>query len=307
MARIVVVTPNPAIDVTYEVAKVTVGETHRVLGIAKRPGGKGINVARGLHALGHETVSVLPLGGDSGSWLRQAMAELGMATAVAEIAGETRTTVAVTDGSSHPTLFSEPGPLLSAAEWSSVTERLREHLVGAAMLVVSGSLPPGADAGVVAEWIGEAHRVGVPVLVDATGAALRAAAIAGADVVKPNLLELLESTGVATLEEGARALHSLGAELVVVSLGSDGLYAMREAGSSRVEAIPGVTGNPTGAGDAAAAGLVSGLVEGRPLEECLRRAAALGAAAVLRPVAGEVDLDAFHRFLEYHPTDGVES
>ena len=66
MARILVVTPNPAVDTTYRVAEQRVGESHRVLEVAQRPGGKGINVSRGLAALGHESVNILPLGGATG-------------------------------------------------------------------------------------------------------------------------------------------------------------------------------------------------------------------------------------------------
>ena len=46
-------------------------------------------------------------------------------------------------------------------------------------------------------------------------------------------------------------------------------------------------GTPTGAGDAVAAALAHGLVLGRPWDERLRHAAALGAATAAAPVAGE--------------------
>jgi tagatose 6-phosphate kinase len=52
-----------------------------------------------------------------------------------------------------------------------------------------------------------------------------------------------------------------------------------------------VTGNPTGAGDAVAAGLAHGLVLGRPWDERLRHAVALGAATAAAPVAGEFSHD----------------
>ncbi|MFC7590146.1 PfkB family carbohydrate kinase [Nonomuraea antimicrobica] len=54
-----------------------------------------------------------------------------------------------------------------------------------------------------------------------------------------------------------------------------------------------VAGNPTGAGDALVAGLALGLVESAPWPDRLRRAAALGAAAVATPVAGEFDPDLY--------------
>ncbi|MEV2208165.1 PfkB family carbohydrate kinase, partial [Streptomyces sp. NPDC047970] len=57
-------------------------------------------------------------------------------------------------------------------------------------------------------------------------------------------------------------------------------------------------GNPTGAGDSAVAGLLSGLVEGLPWPERLARAAALSAATVLAPAAGEFDRGAYERLRE---------
>ncbi|NEB81849.1 1-phosphofructokinase, partial [Streptomyces sp. SID14478] len=46
---------------------------------------------------------------------------------------------------------------------------------------------------------------------------------------------------------------------------------------------------PTGAGDSAVAGLLSGLVERLPWPDRLARAVALSAATVVAPVAGEFD------------------
>jgi tagatose 6-phosphate kinase len=82
----------------------------------------------------------------------------------------------------------------------------------------------------------------------------------------------------------------------VVSRGADGIAVHDAAGCTEVPAVPGVSGNPTGAGDAATAGLVAGLVRGLGLVDCLHIAAAAGAAAVLTPVAGEIDLAAYDRF-----------
>ena len=67
--------------------------------------------------------------------------------------------------------------------------------------------------------------------------------------------------------------------------------AARHRGGARLTqpGVPGVSGNPTGAGDAATAGLVSALAAGLGLPDALRRAAVTGAAAVLSPVAGEID------------------
>jgi len=301
MARLIVVTPNPAVDTTYAVEAQAVGESHRVLDVQRRPGGKGINVARGLAALGHDPVCVLPLGGTSGAWVAAAVGDLGLEASVTPIAGLTRTCVAVTDAAAHPTVYNEPGPDVSPAEWDALLADVARLLDGAAMLVVSGSLPRGTDVAVVARLVAAARAAGVPVLLDVSGASLLAAADAGADVVKPNADELLAATGAATVADGVAELRRRGAGLVVVSRGTAGLVASASAGEYSAAAVPGITGNPTGAGDAATAGLAAALLDGRPVEDALRWAAAMGAAAVLRPVAGEVDVDAFRRFVASGP------
>ncbi|WP_409180974.1 1-phosphofructokinase family hexose kinase [Amycolatopsis sp. VS8301801F10] len=294
---IVAVTPNPAIDVTYRVGAHVPGETNRVLDVQRRPGGKGVNVARVLAALGVPVRAVLPLGGEAGRWLGSS---LDIPFATVPISAENRTTVTIS-GDGHPTVYPEPGPEVSTEEWTAFGSVLADCVADAELLVVSGSLPRGAAPELVAEWIRLAREAGVRTLVDASGPALLAAARAGA-VVKPNRAELLAATSAADEAAGAAALLRLGAQLVVVSRGTEGIAAYTSSdGVFAVPAIPDVHGNPTGAGDAATAGLAAALAADRPLIEALRSAAALGAAAVLRPVAGEVDLPAYHRFLNGAP------
>lgn len=335
---ILVVTPNPAVDVTYRVAEQRIGETQRVLEVQRRPGGKGLNVGRVLAATGVPTHAVLPLGGDGGRWIAHALDDLGLAHTDVAVRGETRTTVTVVDDLAHPTMFGEPGPVLRPGEWDAVTTAVETLLDGdvgrtggadgaagtagappAAALVVSGSLPRDTDPAVVARWVIAARRRGVLSVVDCSGTALLAAASAGATVCKPNREELLEATGADDERSGALRLLGLGATVVVVSRGSDGIAAHTAEHVLEVPAVPGVSGNPTGAGDAATAGLVSVLVDvlvgaGLPgpdgsvpapddatLFRALRSAAAHGAAAVLQPVAGVVDPADVQRFLSTPP------
>jgi tagatose 6-phosphate kinase len=76
---------------------------------------------------------------------------------------------------------------------------------------------------------------------------------------------------------------------VVASLGPQGLVAATPAGRWRATPPARIHGNPAGAGDSVSAGLLSGLVEGLPWPDRLTRAAALSAATVLSPAAGEFD------------------
>lgn len=282
---IVTVTPNPALDITYEVPELRPGETHRVRAVHTRAGGKGVNVARVLAALGHDVLVMGLVGGPSGAAVRADLDAAGVPHELVPCAGETRRTVTVAAGG-RATLFSEPGPAVAPEEWAALEARIPD----ADVLVVSGSLPPGVDDDAVARIAARLAARGVPVIVDTSGEPLRRAA-PHAWAVKPNAAELAELTGSGDPVAGARAL---GARAAVVSLGPAGLVAVTGDGVHRVAPPEVVTGNPTGAGDAVVAALAANA--GAPWPDLLRDAAALSAAAVLSPVAGSYDPAAYEGF-----------
>src|SRR5690606_6145228 len=95
--------------------------------------------------------------------------------------------------------------------------------------------------------------------------------------------------------EGARELLRRGAELVLLSLGADGMLAISLAEDNALSILQArldapLAGNPTGAGDAAVAACAVLMDAGiHDPEQILRRATAWSAAAVLMPLAGEID------------------
>ncbi len=69
---ILTVTLNLALDVTYHVADFEPGSAVRVEDVARRAGGKGVNVARVLQALRHEVTVSGMVGGFTGQVARRA-------------------------------------------------------------------------------------------------------------------------------------------------------------------------------------------------------------------------------------------
>lgn len=296
---ILTLTPNPAIDLTYRVAGLTPGESHRVPEALTRAGGKGINVSRVLAAQGVETRIVATRGGDTGDQLQSELVADKIPSRLIPVQADTRRTIALVDEVSGLTsIFNERGLALSAAEWQSLASVVADELAGADILVASGSLPPGAPGDFYPGVIALAGHLGVPAIIDTSGAGLLSAASAGAELLKPNRAELLEATGERELSAGARVLLRLGAKRLLVSDGENGMLAFESGvvghlSASLPEVLP---GNPTGAGDAAVAGAASIMAKARQagesvnLEEMLRRAAAWGSAAVLMPGAGEISM-----------------
>ncbi|MFF6832945.1 1-phosphofructokinase family hexose kinase [Streptomyces sp. NPDC012438] len=295
---IVTVTLNTALDLTYRVPALTPCASHRVTQVIERPGGKGLNVARVLAALGYETVATGFAGGATGAVLRDGLAATPVRDELVETAGSTRRTVAVVDAAGGDTTqLNEPGPTVTAAEWDAFRARFAALLDGAAAVALCGSLPPGIHVGAYAELVRLARAAAVPVLLDTSGEPLRRGIAARPDLVKPNADELAQLTGARDPRRATLDARRRGAHAVVSSLGPEGLLAATPEGLWRAAPPAPVRGNPTGAGDSAVAGLLSGLVDGVPWPDRLVRAVALSAATVLSPVAGEFDRAAYEELL----------
>jgi fructose-1-phosphate kinase PfkB-like protein len=328
---IITVTPNPAWDVTYEVPVLVPGEVHRVTAVHRRLGGKGVNVARVLAALGRDAVAVLPgpsglaaeagLGGpaeDSGRPAREDAAAPLVCDVVPGLPA-IRQTLVVHGGDGITTSLWEPGVEPDPGTGAALADRFRTWLRedgharsgadGAAAdrltdasangprpvsgAVISGSLPPGLDSRLHARLAGMALDAGVPTVVDTSGEALAHAATVPGVVLAPNASELAQLIGTACDElakavAAARTVLSGGPLAVVVTLGEDGLVAVTEKSAWHGRLDRPLAGNPTGAGDAAAAALIAGLADKASWPDVVRDAVALSAAAVLSPVAGEV-------------------
>jgi tagatose 6-phosphate kinase len=294
---ILTVTLNAALDVTYQVPRVDWDGVNRVAAVHRRAGGKGVNVARVLAALGQDVLVTGLAGGPTGQAIEADLQEAGLPHAFVGIAADSRTTLVVAD-SGQTALFNEPGPEVAAAEFGRMVGRFTDLLATAEAVVISGSLPRGVPLDAYATLAAIAAEHGVPAIVDADGEPLRHAPGGRPSIVKPNAEELARAVPEGGPEEGAQALRGRGAESVVVSMGADGLLAVTPEGIFRARMPYKVEGNPTGAGDSLVAGLALGLVERSPWPERLTRAAALGAAAVAAPVAGDFDRDVY---ADIHP------
>lgn len=288
---ILTVTPNPAIDLTYRVAALEPGETHRVEAPAARAGGKGLNVARVVAQTGGAAFALTTAGGAPGLRLADDLEAAGLPSELIPVAAATRSSVAIVDeGSGVTTIFNETGGALTPAEWTALAEAVERLAVPATAVVGSGSLPPDAPDAFYADVVGVARRRGVPSVIDATGRPLLAAAEAGADVLKPNRRELADTVGTDDPVAGARALLSAGAGLVLVSLGAEGMLAVTATDVFSARLPRPLSGNATGAGDAAVAAVATALASGVADPHALvRRATAWSAAAVVAPLAGELD------------------
>ena len=304
-------TPNPALDFTYRISELTVGVPHRITNTTVRPGGKGVNVSRVLASLGIPTTATGFLGGANGARFESLLRAVDRADLIStqfqRTTFETRISIAVVDDNSDATVLNEAGETPTDNDWDALLERLREGLKPGDVLACCGSFPGSSDPEWMTKIVETAHSRNALVLVDATGRVLKNACEAGVDLVKPNDLELRETTGKTSVIEGAHELLRRGVGIVITSEGAKGMSIHGPDGSYHAAPERHIEGNPTGAGDASVAAwcaYITGALDieapavplqASDLKAGLPYAVALSGATVAMPVAGEVDLTIYNQ------------
>jgi 1-phosphofructokinase len=301
---IVTLTPNPSHDRTIALAgPLKRGEVQRAVAAHSEPGGKGVNICRALEASGISSLAILP--GDADDPVLLALTRHNIPHVGLPIGAPLRSNVAITEPDGTTTKLNEPGPELGAQQQRALIELVLAQAVGASWLVLAGSVPPGVPDDFYARIIHELRaRLGSDapkVAVDSSGGPLAAAALAHPDLLKPNGEELAELCGLPdgdTLEanparvvDAARALIAGGVGAVLATLGSKGAVLVTAEGSWLATTPPMVAVSTVGAGDSALAGYLLHSNAGASAPECLRQAAAHGAAAVSLPGSTVPSLD----------------
>lgn len=288
MQRIVTLTINPAVDESTAVESVAAEIKLRCDAPHYDPGGGGINVSRAIQKLGGSSTIVYAQGGPNGALLNQLLAQEGLDQRPVPIAGMTRQSFTVFERStSLQYRFGMPGPQLSAAEWQACLDACLD--TPADFIVGSGSLPPGVPDDFYAQLVARGTAQGTKVIIDTSGAALKALMGSGAFLLKPNIAELetlmgAPFSGEAALKDAAQALTRAGlAQALLISLGAGGaaLATADQYIYLRAPVVP--IQSKVGAGDSMVGGLTLALANGKSLAEAARHAVAAGTAAVMTP------------------------
>jgi 1-phosphofructokinase family hexose kinase len=296
--------PNLTIDRTLTIDELRAGEVLRFDGVTVTPGGKGVNVARVARALRVPALLVGFTPGRTGAAAAALIADEGLRIEPVPTGGELRSTAVVLERGGRVTVMNEPGPPIGPEDWERYAATVAARLEGHAVLVCSGSLPPGAPPNAYGRLTEVAAGRGTPTIVDVSGPALGAALQSRPAVVCPNLAEaegLLRGRADETVEAGdpsavARRAADAAAELVrrgagaaVVTAGAAGAAVADGDAIAWHDAYPVTVRNPIGAGDALVGGLAVALERGHTLERAVRAGMATAGASVETATAGEID------------------
>lgn len=269
------------------------GETIAGTAFAMAAGGKGANQALAAARAGR-TVSMAGATGED-SFAAPALALLGEAgvdlsrvrkttsptgSALITVSADGENTIVVVAGAN--------GDLTSADAEAALSGMQRGDI-----LMLQLEVP----AAVVEAALGLARQTGVVSVLNVAPLTVDAARLARlADIVIANETEFGLLTGTEFSDSALLKLHGETGQSLVVTLGADGVAAVREGALTRASALKIVPVDTVGAGDTFSGYLAASLDQGVDFATALRRAAVAGSLACLKhgaqpsiPTGAEVD------------------
>lgn len=240
--------------------------------------GKPTNVAIALARLGATAKLLTVLGGAVRSPFEEDLDRLGVERRILPSTAPTRVCTSLVDRSARETteIVENAGPA-SAEELAAFQETFREEARAAQLVVLTGSLPPGAPATFYSSLL---HATPARAVLDIRGPELLETLAQRPFLMKPNRDELARTVARSLdtedeLVQACRDLCARGATWVVVTAGAGAVIVVSREQSFRMRTLPRPVVNPIGCGDCLAAGLAWGLSRGKEVVESTR----LGIAA----------------------------
>ena len=281
---LVTLTPSPAIDRTYRLTELFLGEVNRATDVMEEFAGKGVNVSRNLALSGIIAPAVVPL-----SALDRALVDEDPLIRVAPCTGRVRVNITAIESTGATTKINQSAPELTASEWDELVGTAVNALeeTSSGWLLVAGSFPKVAGGTASAEALRGAVGPHVKLALDTSGDVFEVWARSGMiDFVKPNVRELGDAVGrvlstMGDVLEAAREVADWGVPFVMVSMGADGFLGHVGGEDWWAWSEPVDVKNTIGAGDASVSGFFAALLNGPDnVVEAVANAARWGAQKV---------------------------
>lgn len=285
------VTLNPTIDRSLSLSfNLIPGGLNRAMLQKVSAGGKGINCAEAASAMGVATAAYTVIGKDNIEEFEKSTVDLSSEVRAEMKNGITRTCIKLYNPGGMVTECNEYGSKLTESDMRALMTRILTDMRGEgnpSFLLLSGSIPPGVESGVYADMVALFKKLGVKVMLDCDGLALKKGIAASPYLVKPNLSELEEllEKPLPKLDDIVLAAKDLSLSYntkVLVTLGGDGMvYADSENGKLLHVMVPDLAASTTvGAGDTVLGVFAACLEKGLEIEKSLQLAAAAACAKV---------------------------
>ena len=274
------VTLNPSIDYIVRLDQVQVGSVNRMDSDDKFAGGKGINVSRVLKRLDIPNTATGFIGGFTGKFITDTLADEEIETRFVQVAEDTRINVKIK--ADQETEINGTGPNVEPAQLEEL-KAILSSLTAEDTVVFAGSSAKNLGNVIYKDLIALTRKTGAQVVCDFEGQTLIDSLDYQPLLVKPNNHELGAIFGVKLesldeIENYARQLLAKGAQNVIISMAGDGALLVTSEGAYFAKPIKGTVKNSVGAGDSMVAGFTGEFVKSKDAVEGFKWGVACGTA-----------------------------
>jgi 1-phosphofructokinase len=312
MTEVVIFAPSPVLTVTVE-DHPDGPEVHL------HAGGQGVWQARMLLRLGVDVAMVSVLTGESGRMLRHLLGDEGIRVVAVDRTGRGAAYVHDRRDGERVKIVETGGEPISRHDLDELYGLMLGEGLGADLVILSGPASEEAlPADVYRRLAADLKTGGRRVIVDLAGDRLTAALAGGVSLVKVSDEELLADGRIHEndthhIVAAMKAIHSAGAETVVVTRNSEPLLLLSEGAVVEVRTPTMEVADTTGAGDSLTAGVAASLARGSSVRDAITLGAAAGALNVTRHGLGTGDAQTIEKLRElvtvsdYLATESIET
>ena len=185
-----ILNPNPCIDVTMWVKQLVHGSVHRAIKNETTAGGKGINVARACKIMGIEPHLYVMLPVQEGDFYKELLNSEGHDVEYLEVLGEVRKAIILNEeASSAITIVNGLGPDITEKDWDDYCFSAAKKTQAGEIVLLMGSLPNNHPENALDSLAKTIASVGAKLLVDTSPTAFESRQSEILDFISPNLEE----------------------------------------------------------------------------------------------------------------------
>lgn len=279
---------NPALDVSYHVAKLVPEQKSRSEAARHDPGGNGINIGRALKRLDIEAYTFCVIAGAVGQILKTLLESQLNHVVYEEVSGQTRINTTIIEAETQTQFqITDQGTPIPEPQLDKIVEDFL-NVTDAGYGIITGSCQPNVPTSLYAELVSRIHERGGRAVVDSHGEVLKQAIAAKPFLIKPNKYELetllhVRLRSLEAVAHSARQIQRSGVEYVCVSMSAEGALMVGPDNSYFAKALDVPVNTTVGAGDSMVAGLVAGFSLENDPKQALRWGIACGAGTVMHP------------------------
>jgi 1-phosphofructokinase family hexose kinase len=292
------VTLNPAVDKILFLDEFQRSRTNRLTQTLETIGGKGTHVSINLKLQNVQSTALGIALGETGKKIVKILEGWGVEVQFLQytLTGmESRTNYEIVENSGHIcTMLTERGPILPASITDDLLKQIRGLVKAGDMLVLTGDASNVEDAAIYSKLTLVAKELGAKVFLDASGHYLKEGLNSSPFLIKPNFEELCFIAGrdlktEADIVSAMQNLDGFNVPMIAMTWGGNGAIVKNGQDFYGVNPIKVETINEGGCGDAFLSAIIAGIEKNMSIEETLKAAATVAAAAAESEITAGFD------------------